>query len=241
MPLRYEQIDDVLEKTPGSYFSFRYDDPFNAERAAPLPYLLMPLKRVLNGDIVMILDCEDNMTIKDYQFCGSEDIEVIRRWDNEQPDKMISRRLPGFNIRPYRLKATQIDPDADTQDDDHWMFKVDFHPPHERCERQYEDDEKHTEKVSRNWRNFGSEIRTVGDGIIPILFHVIAWYMTNYKYEWVPFDATTLQSLSTRIPIFLKPPYEKDILERIKGKEVAETLKQLLKRRLPYQEQNYHS
>ncbi|KAJ3121539.1 hypothetical protein HK098_003604 [Nowakowskiella sp. JEL0407] len=131
-------------------YRLRFADDHCAERIL-IPYLLIPLKRILEGDLVMVTEhSENDSTIGNTIICGSEYLETIR----DVPLRFIQRSCyaqytgipsvttrnvtynctdknsPEVNLRPYKLVATRIDEEGDA-DGDEWTFDVPNQLPNE--------------------------------------------------------------------------------------------------------------
>ncbi|KAJ3127015.1 hypothetical protein HK098_006906 [Nowakowskiella sp. JEL0407] len=89
-----------------------------------LPYLLMPVSRILKGDLVVINGCNSDAIVMDTYICGSNDLTQIH-YVLDSVRKPEPRNPRPFISRAYRLKATEILSGVDDGDD--WTFGHQYH------------------------------------------------------------------------------------------------------------------
>ncbi|KAJ3127821.1 hypothetical protein HK098_005715 [Nowakowskiella sp. JEL0407] len=288
-PLKYTNIIKVGLKTHEpmvNNFCLRYEDGLNVERML-LAYLLMPLKRRLDGDIVLFPRCEQSMIISDTTICGSNNVDTItdvlkcyKRCTetvctcgalDHVPSKL--REIPKMMLRPYRLKITRIDPEADNDADD-WTFSIPYQSPlillveaisllNINLKRAHDihkatqdlgqillaltkTSETGGKKELKKLSGKNPKIAKLLEGHFkknalekfPFHLYLSPRYMTNYRYEWVPFDPPTPihRDAILRLPLMISPYSRKEILDLIKGKDNVDKVRAFMDRRLEYKQ-----
>ncbi|KAJ3126308.1 hypothetical protein HK098_007691 [Nowakowskiella sp. JEL0407] len=108
-----------------------------------LPYFLMPLKRILDGDIVVFVECSEPLAVFDAYICGSNDFFTVNELvEHLKHDSIYSvsdvtpstltrqsvfkrtpREKPKLIIQAFRLQVTKIDENGDVDGND-WTFNV---------------------------------------------------------------------------------------------------------------------